>query len=221
MLADQIPLPVVSANDADLGVLAEHLRGAAVGDDDVAYITGGVGIGGGFIVGGSPLRGRGGYAGEVGHLPVDAEAGLVCRCGARGCWETKVGENHLLESAGRAPGGGPTAVAEVIRDAVAGDEQAEAAVRECARWAGRGLGAVVNVVNPAKVVVGGLLAAVWESYGADLAEAMHSVTLTAPGAQAQVVAAGLGLDSSLVGAAELAFSPLLADPMSCASALVG
>jgi predicted NBD/HSP70 family sugar kinase len=219
MLAERVPLSVVTANDADLGVLAEHLRGAAVGCDDVAYITGGVGIGGGFIVGGSPLRGAGGYAGEIGHLPVDTAAGIRCRCGARGCWETKVGENHLLEAVGRPPGGGPAAVDAVIRDANAGDEAAAAAVREFARWAGIGLGAIINLLNPAKIVVGGLLAALWESFSPEVSAAMDGVSLEAPGSKAQIVAAGLGPDSSLIGAAEIAFSALLADPLSYAELL--
>ena len=214
MLGDRLPMPIVTANDADLGVLAEHLRGAAIGCDDVAYIKGGVGLGGGFIVGGRPLRGRGGYAGEIGHLPVDSERGAVCRCGARGCWETKVGENHLLEAVGRRPGGGPAAIDEVIREAVAGNARAAAAVRECARWVGVGLGAIINLVNPETIVVGGLLAAVWDSFRADVIEAMGAVALDAPGSQADIVGAGLGPDSALIGAAELAFAELLADPMS-------
>ena len=49
--------------------LAEHRRGAAVGDDDVLYLSGEVGVGGGLIVGGQPLTGAAGYAGEVGHMP--------------------------------------------------------------------------------------------------------------------------------------------------------
>jgi predicted NBD/HSP70 family sugar kinase len=219
MLADRLGLSIVTANDADLGVLAEHLRGAAVGYDDVAYLSGGVGIGGGFIVGGRPLRGMGGYAGEIGHLPLDSVDGVPCRCGARGCWETKVGENHLLEAVGRLPGGGPAAVADVIRDANAGDRRAADAVQQCAFWTGVGLGAIINLFNPAVIVVGGLLAAVWESSPADVTRAMGGVALAAPGSQAQIVAAGLGLDSSLIGAAGLAFSELLADPMSYAAAL--
>jgi predicted NBD/HSP70 family sugar kinase len=220
MLAERVALPVVTANDADLGVLAEHLRGAAAGFDEAAYLRGGVGIGGGFIVGGRALRGWGGYAGEIGHLPVDPERGLLCRCGARGCWETKVGENHLLEAAGRRAGGGRAAVEAVIRDAASGDARAAAAVSDCARWTGVGLGAVVNLLNPARIVVGGSLAAVWDAARSEVVDAMASVALVAAGDQPQVVAPVLGGDSSLIGAAELAFADLLADPMSYADALL-
>src|SRR4051794_18444812 len=162
LLAAELGMPVVAGNDADLGVLAEHMRGAAVGVNDVGYVTGSVGIGGGFLVGGAPLRGSQGYAGEVGHLLVDS-TGPECRCGARGCWETKVGENHLLTGAGRLPGGGPTAVAEVIDAANAGDQRAATSLDEVAVWTGIGLRAVVNVFNPEMIVLGGVLAHAWRA----------------------------------------------------------
>ena len=59
------------ANEADLGALAEHRRGAAAGTADAIFLSGEVGLGGGLIVGGRPLTGVAGYGGEVGHLPVN------------------------------------------------------------------------------------------------------------------------------------------------------
>src|SRR3954469_14088206 len=97
-----IDAPIVVSNDADAGVLAEHRRGAAVGVDDVLFVSGEVGVGGGAIVGGRPLTGAAGYGGEIGHLPVNPD-GAACRCGSRGCWETEVGEGALLGRAGLAP----------------------------------------------------------------------------------------------------------------------
>ena len=214
MLKERFNLPIATGNDSDLGVIAEHLRGNAVGFDDVAFISGGVGIGVGFISGGAPLRGWGGYAGEVGHLPVDVMHGIKCRCGARGCWETKVGENHLLEAAGLLPGGGPDAVAEVMDAANQGQRRAAEAVAHCAFWTGVGLGAIINTLNPAVIVLGGLLAAIWDERPDAVSASIDSVALKAPRAQVTISAAGLGGDSVLIGAAELAFAPLLADPMS-------
>jgi predicted NBD/HSP70 family sugar kinase len=213
MLSREIDLPLQTGNDANLGVFAEHLRGAAVGVNDVAYLSGSVGIGGGFLVGGLPLRGSGGYAGEIGHLLVDSN-GVQCRCGARGCWETRVGENHLLEAAGRLPGGGPPAVAQVIAAASAGDPRAAAALDEVAQWTGVGLRAIVNIFNPEAIVMGGVLAQVWLAR-----QRVVTATMAAggPGAlleQVRVMPAGLGEDSSLIGAAELAFERVLADPLS-------
>jgi predicted NBD/HSP70 family sugar kinase len=212
LLSEALDLPVVVGNDADLGVLAEHLRGAAVGVNDVGYVTGGVGIGGGFLVGGLPLGGSQGYAGEVGHLLVET-AGTKCRCGARGCWETKVGENHLLTGAGRLPGGGPTAVAEVIAAADAGDQRAAASLDEVADWTGVGLRAVVNVFNPEMIVLGGVLAHAWGARPRLVEDALSRGGLVCRLDPVTLCAGVLGDDSSLLGAAELAFEPLLADPL--------
>jgi predicted NBD/HSP70 family sugar kinase len=212
LLAARLGRPVRSGNNADLGAMAEHLRGAAMGVRDVVFLSGGVGIGGGFLLAGQPLRGSGGYGGEVGHLPVDPVAGELCRCGSRGCWETKIGENHLLRSVGRLPGGGPEAVAEIIAGAAAGDPLTRPAVAQVAFWVGVGLGAIVNLCNPSVIVVNGVLAAVWKALPELVLTALSGASLAAPRAQVEIRVSGLGNDSSLIGAAELAFEPLLADP---------
>jgi predicted NBD/HSP70 family sugar kinase len=192
-------------------VLAEHLRGAAVGRQHVIYLSASVGIGGGFLVNGVLLEGATGYAGEIGHLQVDA-SGPECRCGAIGCWELKVGENRLLTLAGRKPGGGPEAVGEVITAAAAGEKVAQQAVDEVAEWTGVGLRSLINVFNPEVIVLGGTLAQLWESSAAHVEDVLERRALLAPRTGVTVVPAQLGRDSSLLGAAEMAFETVLADP---------
>lgn len=211
LLGKALDLPVMAANDADLGARAEHMRGAAVGVDDVAYLSGSVGIGGGFYVGGRPLRGAIGFAGEVGHVAVDSN-GERCRCGALGCLETKVGENQLLTAAGRLPGGGPPAVAEVIEAADAGDPRTEGAVNEAAHWLGVGLRPVFALFNPQVVVLGGLLSQLWIARRQIVLDGLDAATLISARDLLDIRPSGLGDDASLLGAAELAFAPLLADP---------
>lgn len=203
-------LQTTTGNDANLGVLAEHLRGAAVGFDNVAYVSGSVGIGGGFIVSGRLLEGAGGYAGEIGHVTVDLD-GPECRCGNRGCWEMMVGENQLLLGAGRLPGGGPQAVAEVVTAALGGDERAAKSLGHVLDWTGIGLRNLVNVFNPEVVVVGGSLGQIVAASPETVLEAIRGAI--APTADLQVRVAGLGQDSPQVGAAEQAFAGLLADPV--------
>lgn len=210
LLAKRLGLRVSTGNDANLGVLAEHLRGAAVGYSDVTYLSASVGIGGGFLIGGRPLAGSTGYAGEVGHMQVDSH-GPVCRCGAVGCWETKVGENVLLRSAGRLSGGGPPAVAEVIAAAEAGEERAADAVAEVAEWCGVGIRAIINLFNPEVVVLGGCLAQVWRAAEDQVNEAMSRSKLMSP-REDVVIRSALLEDSPLIGAAELAFAPVLEHP---------
>jgi predicted NBD/HSP70 family sugar kinase len=216
MLGRELRMTVVTGNDADLGARAEHLRGAAVGANDVAYIAGSVGIGGGFFVGGAQLRGASGLAGEVGHVMVDS-AGDLCRCGAIGCLETKVGENQLLTAAGRLPGGGPPAVAEVIQAADAGDLRAGAAVDGAAHWLGVGLRPVFSMFNPEMVVLGGLLSQVWIARRQIVLDALDPANLIIAGDALDIRPSALGDDASLIGAAELAFGPLLADPLQALS----
>ncbi|MCB0894629.1 MAG: ROK family transcriptional regulator [Nocardioidaceae bacterium] len=211
LLGKRLGRPVSTGNDANLGVLAEHLRGAAVGFSDAVYLSASVGIGGGFLVGGRPLTGATGYAGEVGHLQVDS-VGPVCRCGAVGCWETKVGENVLLRAAGRLSGGGPPAVAEVIAAAAAGEARAGEAVAEVADWCGVGLRAIVNLFNPEVVVLGGCLAQVWRACEDRVNDAMSRSTMMTPREDVLIRSARLEDDAQLVGAAELAFAPVLDDP---------
>jgi predicted NBD/HSP70 family sugar kinase len=211
-LADALGLPVSVGNDADLGILAEQVRGAAVGVDDAVYLTGRSGLGAGIIAGGRPLGGRTGYAGEVGHLVVDP-AGLPCHCGSRGCWETQCGEERLFELAARPAGGGLAGVREVVAAAAAGDAVAAAALEDVAGWLGRGTANVVHVLNPEMVILGGALEEVLRALGGTVRSAFDSTALAAPGEQVRIVAPHLGSDSTLVGSAELAFDPLLSDPL--------
>jgi predicted NBD/HSP70 family sugar kinase len=210
-LCSRLGMSVVCDNDANLGARAEHLRGVAVGRDDIAYLSGSVGVGGGFIVGGQPLTGARGFAGEVGHLSVAAD-GPACRCGNVGCWETRISENRLLTLAGRLPGGGPEAVQEVIGSAAGGEERASEALDDMANWIAVGLRAVINIFNPQMIVFGDSLALIWHSRAAQVDARLRELPLIAPIDDLEIAASTFGQDAPLVGAAELAFTDLLADP---------
>lgn len=217
LMQQRLHLPVVVGNDASLGAMAELLRGAARGHQEVAFVSGTVGIGGGFITRGQLVRGASGYAGEVGHLPVDTN-GSTCRCGAVGCWETKIGEGPLLVGAGRLPGGGPAAVQEVIDSARAEDPRAMRSLEDVAVWTGIGLRSVLAIFNPEVVVLGGVLATVWAERPELVLDGLDRRSRLAMRSDAEIVVAALGQDTALVGAAELAFAPLLGDPAAVAGA---
>jgi predicted NBD/HSP70 family sugar kinase len=201
------------ANEADLGALAEHRRGAARGVDDVLFISGEVGVGGGLIVAGRPLTGAVGYGGEVGHLPVNPD-GARCGCGSTGCWETELGERALLVRAGLPADGGREAVETVLARAASGDATTLDAIAESGRWLGIGLAGLVNVFNPRLVVLGGLLGRLHPFVARVVEEQLDRRALPAPREIVRVVPASLGIDAPLLGAAELAFEPLLSDPAS-------
>ncbi len=206
-------VPVAVRNEADLGVLAEHRRGAAVGIDDVLYIHGEVGVGGGLLIDGRPLSGAAGYAGEIGHFPMVPD-GAPCRCGSRGCWETEVGGGALLVRAGLPPDAGSDGIDAVFRAADAGEPRALAAIEATGRRLGTGLGGFVNAFNPRLIVLGGLFSRL-HPYAQDaITEELERHSLPAPRAMVRVVPATLGMDAPLLGAAEVALEPFLADPAS-------
>jgi predicted NBD/HSP70 family sugar kinase len=204
-------VPIAFANDADLAALAEHRRGIARGIDDLVLVWGSVGVGGGLVVDGEPLTGVAGYSGEVGHIPVNPD-GRPCRCGSLGCWETEVGTSALLRRAGRPPEGGNDAVDAVLAAAEAGDPVALAAFAETGRWLGIGLAGIINILNPELVVLGGRLTASYPFVRSTLEAELDRRVLRASRRIVRVVTTSLGPDAPVLGAAELAFEPLLADP---------
>jgi predicted NBD/HSP70 family sugar kinase len=212
-LADALgtSLPIAVANEADLGALAELRRGAAVGSQHVLFISGEVGVGGGLIVDGAQLTGAGGFAGEVGHMPVNPD-GRTCRCGSVGCWETEIGEGALLRRAGHPPDAGREEVEAVLREAAAGAPDVLEALDAVGRWLGFGLAGLVNVFNPQVVVLGGLFGRIHPFVETTVATELDRLALPQTREAVRVIPAALGVDAPLLGAAELAFEPLLADP---------
>ncbi len=214
LLAEIAPrgVPVTVGNDADLAVLAEHQRGSARGCDDVVYLMLRIGVGAGIIIGGTPLLGHDGHAGEIGHNVLDP-SGALCHCGKRGCTETYIGGGAMLTLAGRPLPLTEAAVAEVFGDARDGDVRALTAVREVAGQLGRAIAGLLNTLNPQRVLVGGWLSEILEVARAELEAAVVEYALEAPTRTVQLVAPALGKDSALLGAAELAFAEILADPL--------
>ncbi|MGC5172816.1 ROK family protein [Microbacterium sp. DT81.1] len=212
ILAKVTGMPVVAGNDASCGVVAESVFGAARGVDVVVYLNGGAsGIGGGIAQGGTLLMGAGGYAGEYGHTLVES-AGAACHCGAIGCLETEVRRDALLRAVGLNDADVdrlPAALALAWREP---DSAGAREVRRQVAYLGIALRNIVNGLNPRRVVLGGFLATLLKVVG-EAGIASH-LGVALPGARYDVgfVAATLGQDVLLVGAAEMVFAPVLEDP---------
>lgn len=207
------PLAVDVGNDADLGALAEHRRGAGRGYDDLVYLNGKIGVGGGIIASGAPLLGHDGLAGEVGHMTLEAD-GPRCRCGSRGCVEAFIGEAALLRAAGLSTSPTRVGVDEVLDAARAGEGHALDAVREVGARLGQAVASLVNLLNPQLVILGGSLSGILEIARDVIEDEIAVRAMAASRRGVQLSSAGLGDDSSMFGAAELAFRPVLRDPLS-------
>jgi predicted NBD/HSP70 family sugar kinase len=209
-----IGMPVAVGNDANLGALAEHTRGVGVGCNDLIYLHGDVGIGGGVIVGGQLLSGHAGYGGEVGHMVVNP-GGRLCGCGSRGCLEAEVGERTVLEAAGRAGGGrvGRDAIRDVVEAADRGDVVAQRALQRVGDWLGIGVANLVNIFNPEMVIFGGMLREIFLGSAAQVRSRIATAALSGSREGLRLRTSALGDDATLTGAAELAFAGVLADPL--------
>ncbi|MEU7998628.1 ROK family protein [Micromonospora sp. NPDC049060] len=205
-------VPVTVGNVADVAAFAEHARGAAAGCDNVIYLYGDVGVGAGIIAGGRRLTGHGGYGGEVGHMVVVRD-GAPCECGSRGCWETEIGEHALLRAAGHSDARGRDALLAVFDAADRGDLRAQTAVRQAGDWLGFGVANLVNIFNPEMVIFGGGMRDLYLAAAAQVRSRLNSMALPACLEHVRLRTPKLGDDAALIGAAELAFERLLADPL--------
>lgn len=209
LLSAALDLPASAGNDATLGVLAEGTFGAGRGIADLVYLNGGAsGIGGGIVAGGRPLTGAAGYAGELGHTFVNSD-GIHCHCGATGCLETEVRRAPLLELVGL-----DDARSDELGEALlASDADAvRAEVERQLGYLGVTVRNAVNTFNPQRIVLGGFLAALYAVAPEELERSVAAQPLAASREAVQIVPAELGGDILMVGAAELAFAGLLADP---------
>lgn len=207
-------LPVSVGNEAHLGALAEQQRGAGVGFQNLIYLHGDVGVGGGIIVGGKLLDGDGGYGCELGHMVVNPYNGRPCGCGSYGCLEAEVGERALLDAARRpAELSGRDAVRAVVNDAERGDPVAQDALRHVGDWLGIGVANLINLFNPGIVIFGGMLREMYPGAASQVRARIAANVLPVARERVRLHTSALGDDATLVGAAELGFSELLANPL--------
>ena len=219
-LQKRVAVPIFVDNDANAAVWAEWKFGAAREQSHVMMITLGTGIGGGILIRGQVQRGRFGIAGEFGHMQV-VPGGHRCECGNRGCWEQYASGNALVREAhslfsANSPmasdlldsvGGvvdnltGPL-ITQAARD---GDPTARELLAEIGNWLGVGIANLAAAFDPGMFVIGGGVSSAGELL---LAPARETFKRQLPGRgyrpEALIVAAQLGNDAGLIGAADLA-----------------
>lgn len=211
--------PVFVDNDANLGAVAEHWWGEAVGIDDFVYLKVATGVGAGLMLGGEIYRGATGVAGEIGHISIDPN-GPECVCGNRGCLATFVGTRHLVQRARDLLAEYPDSVLagtepgiRAIEDAaLADDALALRVVNEAAIHLGTVVAGVLNLMNPGSVVIGGSLARAGDRLLTPLREAVASRTLVASAAASEIRASEMGERATALGAATHVLVAALANP---------
>jgi predicted NBD/HSP70 family sugar kinase len=217
-LGERYGVPLLVDNDANLGALAEHWWGLGADTDNLVYIKVATGVGSGHIIGGEIYRGATGVAGEIGHVAIDPQ-GKLCICGLRGCLVTLVGgralEARAVELAADFPqstlAGKNITVHDIENAALAADPLALQVIREAAAHLGTAVAGLLNLMNPAVVVLGGDLARLGELMLDPLRERVQSHTLISSVAAAKILVSKLGPQSVAVGAATLVLKSALDD----------
>lgn len=193
-------VPVEVENDANLGALAEHRRGVGRGHDTSVFVKISSGVGAGIIIDNQLFHGSTGSAGEIGHLTLD-DQGPLCRCGSRGCLEayTSVVTVQAM-MADQLPGAG---FDEIVEAARTGNVSAQRTLEDAGLHLGWGLASIVNLINPAVVVVGGDMARAGDLLleSARIGLRRHALDTVAA---TPLLASTLGERASLVGAVLLA-----------------
>ncbi|MFC3571945.1 ROK family protein [Streptomyces yaanensis] len=207
--------PAFAANDVNLAALAEHRHGAGRGSRDLLCVaTGHRGVGGALVLDGRLHTGSSGLALEVGHLTVNPE-GRPCHCGSRGCLDVEADPLALLAAAGRDAGPEVSQLQQandLIRTECATDPAVRTAVEVLIDRLGLGLAGLVNILNPDRIILGGLHRTLLDADPERLRAVVADRSLWGRSGGVPILACTLD-HNSLVGAAELAWQPVLDDPL--------
>ena len=187
-LENELGIPVIMDNDANVGAVGEATHGAGQGADPLFYLTLSTGIGGGIYSAGNVWRGADSYAGEIGHITIRPD-GPQCLCGAQGCFERMCSGLWIERDHGRS-----------AKDLLADPEFVRRYVVDLAL----GLKTCIMLLNPARIVIGGGIAKAGEPLFAPLRVELRRQITGWSAARIEVVPAALGDDSVLYGALVLA-----------------
>ncbi|MBT2367342.1 ROK family protein [Streptomyces sp. ISL-10] len=206
--------PAFTGNDVNLAALAEHRHGAGRGAQHLLCVaTGHRGVGGALVLDGRLHTGSSGLALEVGHLTVNPE-GRPCHCGSRGCLDVEADPLAFLTTTGREPGP-EVSLLQQSRDLLRGeydDPAVRGAAAELIDRLGLGLAGLVNILNPDRIILGGLHRELLEADPERLRAVVADRSLWGRSGGVPILSCTLD-HNSLVGAAELAWQPVLDDPL--------
>jgi glucokinase len=214
IMEEKIGKPVKINNDANVAALGEAWGGAGKGIPHCVCYTLGTGVGGGIILHNRLIEGFSGMAGELGHMSIvpDLEA-IQCGCGKMGCLETVSSGTGIIRMANDAVArGDKTSLAmieeeitakDVFDAAKSGDEVSQRIVTRAAFYLGKSMAAVAVVVNPQRFIVGGGVSKAGEFLFEQIREVFHKLTPGNAREGVEIVAAELGNNAGVVGAAGL------------------
>lgn len=197
-LAARLPAPLEIDSDRSGYVLGEQWLGVAQGLRDVVFVAVGTGIGVGVLASGRVLRGSAGIAGAAGWMVLTHD--FRPEYSRQGCWESEAAGPALARKAGLAT------AEEAVAAARAGDERAQSAVADVARWLGCGVANLISLFNPEMVVLGGGLMAAGDLFLEPVRQTVLAWAQPRAARMARIELSRLGSQAGLLGAARLAWN---------------
>jgi glucokinase len=209
-------LRVEIENDANAAAYGEFHVGAGRGSRDIFYVTIGTGIGGALILDGKLWTGASGFAGEFGHITIDAEGGAQCVCGNIGCLETVASAPNIVRrtherlyrdstsSLSRLALNREFTADDVANEALNGDDFAAMMLERTGKYIGVAVASVINLLNIEKIVLGGGVMGAGELILNPIINEAHRRAFQPSFEATQIVVATLGHDAVPIGAALLA-----------------
>ncbi|MBT2291054.1 ROK family transcriptional regulator [Paenibacillus albidus] len=196
LLEQEFSVPVTIDNEANAGAQGELNFGAAQDVRHLLYISAGSGIGSGIIIGGELYKGARGYAGETGHMTIEAE-GKPCSCGSRGCWELYASERTYDNPGLNLPA---RTTPELVRYALDQQEDTLRHFRTIGEYLGIGVTNLINSFNPELIVIGGALSEAEAWLGEPLRRVVAERTLPYHKQQLEITFSKLGSRGTVIGA---------------------
>ncbi|AIQ54902.1 ROK family transcriptional regulator [Paenibacillus sp. FSL R7-0331] len=196
ILESSFEVPVTIDNEANAGAQGELNFGAARDVRHLLYISAGSGIGSGIIIGGELYKGARGYAGETGHMTIEAE-GKPCSCGSRGCWELYASEKTYDNQGLTLPA---RTTSELVRHAIQGQEDVLNHFASIGEYLGIGVTNLINSFNPELIVIGGALSEAEPWLGGPLRRVVAERTLPYHKQQLEITFSRLGSRGTVIGA---------------------
>jgi glucokinase-like ROK family protein len=210
---EKFRVPIYLENDANASALGEYYFGAGRNVENFLYMSMDIGVGGGIISNGKLFRGSSGYAGEIGHLLIDPY-GDLCSCGKVGCLETKVGRRVIIKRYQSKTGCSEVALEEIIQRARMGDEIARSIFEEVADTLGIGIGNLVNIFNPQRVILGWSLGQAYDILLPKLQKSIELNSLSVSQSKLELVPYTNGADDCVLGCVALVLDEIIRERIS-------
>jgi len=209
-------MEVLIENDAKTRAFAELRFGLAHTKKNVLAVHLDWGIGLGIIVNGKLYKGRDGFAGEFGHLPM-IDNGILCKCGKQGCLETIASGTAIARIANEGIKNGRSSFlenlnntdqetiefGEVIQSAIMGDQFSISILANVGHWLGKGLAYLIQIFNPELIILGGRMTEASQFILPPIQQAIQIFCNPELGNEIEIKVSELGSQAGIQGVAAL------------------